>query len=182
MYYTVYKVINEVNKKVYIGKHQTKDLDDGYMGSGKLIKRSISKRGIENFRKEILFVFNSEQEMNAKEAELVTEEFCCQKDNYNLCNGGQGGFSHIRRDRKKHVEYTRKGRLAANKAIQLKYGVVHISEQQHRDCLEKYFKSPSLCLHCNKEIEYTKRKNKFCNSSCAASYTNPRRVLKRNKN
>ena len=93
MNYTIYKVTNLINGKYYIGKHQTENLDDGYMGSGKYIKRAISKHGIENFRKEILFVFETEAEMNAKEAELVV---ICD-ESYNLCDGGQGGFSHINR-------------------------------------------------------------------------------------
>ena len=79
----------------YIGKHQTKDLTDGYMGSGKQLKRAQVKHGIENFKKEILFQFDNEDEMNAKEAELVTEEFCLRKDVYNLCPGGRGGFGYI---------------------------------------------------------------------------------------
>ena len=36
--------------------------------------------------------------MNSKEKELVTEDFCLSKDNYNLCVGGQGGFSYINRN------------------------------------------------------------------------------------
>lgn len=94
MYYTVYKITNNVNDKVYIGKHQTKNLQDGYMGSGKLIKRAIAKHGVGNFTKEILHVFDTEQEMNKKEAEIVTEDFCAG-DNYNICCGGQGGFGYI---------------------------------------------------------------------------------------
>jgi hypothetical protein len=31
MFYTIYKITNNVNGKVYIGKHQTKDINDGYM-------------------------------------------------------------------------------------------------------------------------------------------------------
>lgn len=91
MYFTIYKITNTINNKHYIGKHQTKDLNDGYMGSGKLIKSAIKKYGIENFMKEILFVFDNEAEMNAKEAELVIID----ESSYNLCEGGKGGFGYI---------------------------------------------------------------------------------------
>ena len=95
MFYTIYKITNKLNGKIYIGKHQTNDLNDGYMGSGKHLKRSIEKYGIGNFKKEVLFQFNNELDMNAKEAELVTEEFVKQDTNYNLCPGGNGGFGYI---------------------------------------------------------------------------------------
>lgn len=95
MHYTIYKTINIINGKFYIGKHQTNNLDDGYMGSGKRIKRAIQKYGIENFQKEILHDFETEEEMNAKEKELVTEEFCRRENTYNICEGGKGGFGYI---------------------------------------------------------------------------------------
>lgn len=95
MFYTIYKITNLLDGKIYIGKHQTNDLNDGYMGSGKHILRAIKKYGIENFKKEIIFHASNEIEMNAKEAELVTEEFCLREDTYNLCVGGNGGFSYI---------------------------------------------------------------------------------------
>lgn len=91
MFYTIYRIINKINNKTYIGKHQTKNLDDGYMGSGKLIRRALEKYGLENFTKEILFVFETEQEMNDKEKELVV----IGEESYNLCPGGQGGFGYI---------------------------------------------------------------------------------------
>ena len=95
MKYTIYKITNKVNGKIYIGKHQTTDINDGYMGSGKMLQSAQSKYGLENFVKEILHIFDTEEEMNAKEAELVTEEFCLREDTYNICIGGQGGFSYI---------------------------------------------------------------------------------------
>lgn len=95
MHYTIYKTTNLANGKIYIGKHQTTDLNDGYLGSGKLLKRAIEKYGIESFKKEILFVFDNESDMNTKEAELVTSDFILREDTYNMCVGGQGGFSYI---------------------------------------------------------------------------------------
>ena len=94
MYYTIYKITNNLNNKYYIGKHKTDDLDDGYMGSGKYIKRAIEKYGKENFTKEILFIFETEEEVNAKEKELVV----VSEETYNLCPGGQGGFGYINKN------------------------------------------------------------------------------------
>lgn len=107
MYYTIYKVTNTINGKYYIGKHQTENLNDGYMGSGRVIKQAIKKYGIDNFQKEILFVFNDEPSMNAKEKELVT----LNEMSYNLCPGGKGGFGYINETvwyDEKRLEHNRK--------------------------------------------------------------------------
>lgn len=102
MYYIIYKTINTINGKVYIGKHKTKDLNDKYLGSGKLLHHAIKKYGIENFTKEIIHICDTEQDMNSKEREIVTEEFCLREDTYNLCVGGHGGFSYINRHGKNY--------------------------------------------------------------------------------
>lgn len=91
MFFTVYKITNKVNGKYYIGKHQTTNLNDGYMGSGKILKLAINKYGIDNFTKEILHIFETEEEMNAKEKELVV----ISEETYNINEGGHGGFRYI---------------------------------------------------------------------------------------
>ena len=92
MFYTIYKTTNHINGKFYIGKHQTKDLNDGYMGSGRLLKAAIKKYGADNFHKEILHVVQTEKEMDLLEKILVVPD---PEINYNLCQGGKGGWSFI---------------------------------------------------------------------------------------
>ena len=95
MLYKVYQITNLLDGKIYIGKHICTCGPCKYMGSGKRLRYAIKKHGIENFKKEILFSFETETEMNAKEAELVNEEFVDRNDTYNLCFGGNGGFGYI---------------------------------------------------------------------------------------
>jgi group I intron endonuclease len=93
--YTVYKTTNIINNKIYIGIHKTKNLNDGYIGSGTYLKRAIKKYGIQNFKKEILFVFNTPTEMYAKEKEIVNRLFIESENTYNIMEGGSGGFDYV---------------------------------------------------------------------------------------
>ena len=113
MYFYLYKITNLLDAKIYIGTHKTKNLDDGYMGSGKMLNRAIDKYGIENFKKDILEYFNTAEEMFVREKELVNDEFLLREDVYNIRRGGCGGFDHINKD--KELIQKRNKKIANNR-------------------------------------------------------------------
>jgi group I intron endonuclease len=87
-YYYIYEITNLINRKTYIGQHTTKNLNDGYMGSGSSLLKALKKYGKDNFKKEILLFAVNQVALNFFEKCLVTEEFINQQDNYNLREGG----------------------------------------------------------------------------------------------
>ena len=178
MYYTIYKVTNNLNNKIYIGKHQTSTIDDSYFGSGKAIVNAMKKHGKHNFSKEILFIFDTEAEMNAKEQELITEEFVVRPDTYNLGVGGEGG-PHFKG--KKHSVKTkekisikgigRKHNVETRKNISEKNKEFKASNPDERfamsslggkKCSEYYDKNPEARLDRIQKMKeaWVRRKNK----------------------
>jgi len=158
MFYTVYKITNNINGKTYIGKHQTDNLDDGYMGSGKLIRRAIAKYGAENFTKEILHAFENQEEMNAKEKELVI----VSEETYNLCDGGNGGFGYINRNGLvDHIANGHKGKHALkpfNKEELIQNGTYDHWREQVSIGVKKYFRENESWWTGRHHKEETKKK------------------------
>jgi len=91
MKYIIYKTTNLLNGMYYIGCHQTNDLDDGYLGSGKHLKRAIKKYGYTNFKFEILYSVSTKEEMFELERSIVNEDLVKDPLTYNLKIGGSGG-------------------------------------------------------------------------------------------
>lgn len=89
-YHIIYKTTNKINGKIYVGLHSTDNLEDGYLGSGWVLKQAIKKHGRDNFTREILLVLTSRDEAREIEAMLVDEIFANRHDTYNLEIGGMG--------------------------------------------------------------------------------------------
>ncbi len=104
-FYIIYEIKNKLNGKKYIGCHMTDNLDDGYMGSGKYLKRAIDKYGMDNFEKSILFLCENEKDMLNKESELVNESIVNSEEFYNISLGGGSNFSHINNNLEKYKHH-----------------------------------------------------------------------------
>jgi hypothetical protein len=97
--YIIYQTTCVVNQKFYIGKHKTKRVKDGYIGSGFLLRKAIKKYGKENFVTEILHFCKSDEEMTLLEREIVNEDLLKNPLCYNLIVGGSGPTPESIKDR-----------------------------------------------------------------------------------
>lgn len=92
MYGYVYKITNKLNGKIYIGKRVSEIFDENYWGSGRILKYAIDKYGINNFDREILQWYNSDEDLNAGEIFWINKLNSTDKNiGYNLTEGGTGG-------------------------------------------------------------------------------------------
>lgn len=131
MLYCVYKTINKLNSKEYIGFHKIKSsaslvclesdvgsiFSDGYLGSGKLMKFALEKYGPLNMKQELLFCSNNKKEVEEYEKSIVNEEWIKRDDTYNISIGGnvtilfgeQNGF-YGKKHSKKSIEKLQESR------------------------------------------------------------------------
>jgi len=116
MNYIIYKTTNAITGKYYVGCHQTVNLNDGYLGSGKHLRYAIKKYGIDNFKFEILYSVSSKEEMFELERNIVNEDLVKNPQTYNLKIGGSGGNPGIMGafTGKKHSEETKEKQRRAS--------------------------------------------------------------------
>jgi len=88
----IYKTTCNVTGKWYIGMHSCYDINDGYMGSGTVLRYSIRKYGKDNHTKEILEFLPTREELVLREIEIINKELISDGKCMNLKEGGYGGF------------------------------------------------------------------------------------------
>lgn len=93
-YHYFYKIENIINGFYYYGIHSTNNLNDGYMGSGRKLKRAQQIYGIENFVKTILKYFDTREECANYEALIVNEQCINDPECYNVVLGGDTGLTY----------------------------------------------------------------------------------------
>ena len=71
--------------------HTALSVDNDYLGSGKILKRSVRKYGKDNHKKEILIIVDSKEELIDAEKKFITEKEVADPLCMNLRLGGSGG-------------------------------------------------------------------------------------------
>jgi hypothetical protein len=92
-YHFIYKTTCMLNDRYYFGMHSTDNINDGYMGSGRRLKRSLKKYGKENHIVEIIEFLPDRKSLFLREKEIVSLNEIAKKNCMNLKVGGDGGFS-----------------------------------------------------------------------------------------
>ena len=93
--YKVYKIVNKVNGKYYIGmtkqtliKRFSQHKQNAKMGKNTYLYNAIRKYGNDNFEIELLLECSNKEECCNLEIEYISKN----KNGYNLAPGGEGGF------------------------------------------------------------------------------------------
>lgn len=113
MKHIVYKTINTINDKYYIGVHSTLNINDNYIGCGHWrgrkiysnatspILKAFLKYGDNNFVRETLFMFDKRETALLKERELINiNDINC----YNARGGGDSNYVYTEEVKKKMSE------------------------------------------------------------------------------
>lgn len=116
----LYKTTCLITQNYYIGIHSTSNIDDGYMGSGKRLRRSIRKYGVNNHKKEILEFYPNRESLIESEKSVVNSFLLLDNKCMNLKNGGTGGFVNDVH-RKKFIDGSAKTRYLGNEKLKWLY-------------------------------------------------------------
>lgn len=107
MQHYIYKITNLLNNREYIGvrSHPFPE-KDSYMSSSATLKKEIKEIGVENYKKEILEYFDTREEANLREVELVNYLYVINPSTYNQRTGGPSGtaLNSLRLDVYKDVD------------------------------------------------------------------------------
>ncbi len=164
----VYRTRCLANHKSYIGLHRESKFNPGYIGSGKLLKRALTKYGKESFAVEVLEWCSTEDELlNAEKKWIKTYNAVEDPDFYNISHGGPSAIltgeanPHFGKFGANHARGGKKNTAKHNQAISdyMKNRVVSEETRAKMSAARKglnpnkgfVFKEVRVCPHCGKE-------------------------------
>ena len=164
-YHYVYLTTNLLNGKQYVGDHSTYNLNDGYLGSGKILKDSIRKNGKENFKREILKICESKNKAFDLQIKYINEYNTLAPNGYNISPKGGSGtrewHSHSPETKKKMSESHKGKKLSishrekiSNSNRGVSRGKGQVKSTEHKQKMSESHKGVSRGPH---SIEHRKK-------------------------
>lgn len=150
--YLVYKTTHIPSGRFYIGRHKTRDLDDGYLGSGTIISRLLRAHPRNEFIREILhFAANGDEMLDVEEQfikEVLDHPLCL---NCTVGDPNKRGIVHHSIESKKRMSEAQKGRVHSEESklkISLaKLGKFHSPET--REKIKRYAQDRTIAHRVN---------------------------------
>ena len=144
MLHFTYQTKNNLNGKTYVGIHSTKNLNDGYLGSGIALQKAVKKYGKENFTMIPLAFFDNRNEALEEESFIVDLKWVNDKNNYNLSGGGTAN-KVTSEETKLKMSNSLKGREVWNKGVEMNNNTkISISKTKTDFIIEQYTKDGIL--------------------------------------
>jgi group I intron endonuclease len=166
----IYKTLNTVNGKYYIGMDTNNN--PNYLGSGTLLKKAIEKYGKGSFKKIILEQCDSIEQLKEQEKYWInTYNACSDRESYNISTGGTGGDNFTNNPDKevireklqarRHTEATKK-KISENNWQRTSPGYWAGKEwsQEKRTKMEEYWKNNPSPFKGKTHTEEAKQKNR----------------------
>jgi len=162
-YHILYETTNLINGKKYIGVHSTNNLNDSYIGSGKLINAAFNKWSRDAFERFIIKGYDTREDAIKAERKYIDKKYIARSDTYNLQLGG--GACH----EKIISEKAKRKMIAAQKISQKKRYEDPEARKKQSDGTRKRFKDhPEQREKMGQSIKEKWKNPKYRNKTHAA--------------
>lgn len=130
----VYATRNLISNKWYVGQHSTKNIEDNYIGSGKIFRDAVKSYGKENFKMRVCGCFEDRENLNKAEIHYIKYFDSRNREHgYNLDFGGN--VPTVTEEMKLASSKRMKGRTAWNKGLTGIYSEEQIKNMSERQKL-----------------------------------------------
>ncbi len=115
MKHILYKTTCLIDGTIYVGAHSTKNVNDGYLGSGNVIREKIKQYGKSAFKREILGEYETMRKLMEAEKKHVNLDFlkCDMFDKYVVIESSVELLPNLTYEHKAHnvfADYIRKNK------------------------------------------------------------------------
>lgn len=134
--YYIYKIVNVISGKIYIGQHKVRKNGEGlrtYMGKGIALKEAYKKYGIKNFEKTIIEELEDDEKhefVSEREKYWIKQFNSIVPNGYNISPGGEGGITSELAQKSRNTRLQRFGNFSLSEETKRKISISNKGKQK----------------------------------------------------